>query len=48
MIRRDAAIAVVKKGLRQMGRDGLLRLKSHVEDGKPLVLDGSVTKNGVP
>lgn len=39
---------VIKVGLRQMGRDGLERLKKYIEDGKPLLLDGEISRNGVP
>jgi replication-associated recombination protein RarA len=34
-------------GIKQIPRKHLKRLLKHLEDGKPVLLDGSVTENGV-
>jgi len=34
----------IKTGLRQMGLEGVTRLKEWIEDGKEVLLDGSITK----
>ncbi len=40
---------VIKVGLRQMGRNGLTRLKKYIEADKPLCFDGqTMDLNGVP
>lgn len=33
---------VITKGLSQVGRDGLLRIKKHIEDGGTVLFDGNV------
>lgn len=35
---------LLKKGLKQLPKEGLERIRKHIERGKPVLLDGGICK----
>jgi hypothetical protein len=46
-MRTRTRIALIRKALKPIPRDGLLRLIEHIDAGKPVLMDGNVCRGRV-